>query len=102
MLHPEEVSRIAPRIQAIAQAMLDDLDRAAREPALTADDFGNLNVDKQAYQLHAQIVGDSSTTARERGVHLDESAGTLAKYATAQQNNNVAHAARLDALRHGR
>ena len=102
MLHPEEVSRIAPRIQAIAQAMLDDLDRAAREPALTVGDFGKLNDDEKAHRVYANVVEVSSTTARERGVHLDESAGALAKYATAQQDNSVATAARLDALRHGR
>jgi len=101
MLHPDEVGYLAVRIQTIARAILDDLDRAGREPALTSEDFGNLDADAQAYRLHAQLVLDSSAKAREHSSALDESADGLAKYATAMQDQEIATAARLDAIRHG-
>ena len=102
MLHPDEVAYLAGRIQTIARAIIDDLDRAGREPALTSEDFGNLNADAQAYRLHAELVLDSSAKAREHSGELGESAGALAKYATAMHDQEIATAARLDAIRHGR
>lgn len=102
MLHPEEVGRLATRIRGMAKDILDGLDTANGQPGLTVEDFGNLNADAVAYQLHAQVVQQSTDKARERGTGLENSAAVLAEYATAMNDNDIAEAARLDAIRHGR
>lgn len=98
MLHPDKVGELAGAIEAIARDITDELNRAGYAPALTLEDFGNLNDDAANGQLHLQFGADASARAGQHAERLAGVAQLLGKYSQAVANTDLANRARIAAL----
>jgi hypothetical protein len=102
MLTPNVAQRVASEILTLAHDLRDALARHDRAPRLTVDDFGNLDADRQVYDLHAGIVTEAADHGHVHTDHLADAAEGLAVYAQAMANHQQAMAARLAAIKRRR